>query len=194
MRGQRRRVRTTTADPRATPAPDWVERACAPAGIGGANRRWLAASSSLPTRAGWRSRAISPDGVSRRVVGWALADHRQTARVLAARQRALQRRRPAAGRSQHRARGGQSTALAFGQHLSAAGVVPSTGAVGDCYGNAVAASCFASRKVELVDRHDWPTRAAARVAIFAYIEVWYDRQRLHATLGYLSPAQFEARA
>jgi transposase InsO family protein len=68
-----------------------------------------------------------------------------------------------------------------------------TGSVGDCYDNAVAESFFASLKVELVDRYDWPTRAAARVAIFAYIEVWYNRQRLHSTLGYLSPVQFETR-
>jgi transposase InsO family protein len=84
--------------------------------------------------------------------------------------------------------------LAFAQHLRAGGLVPSTGSVGDCYDNAVAESFFASLKVELVDRHDWPTRAAARVAIFEYIEVWYNRQRLHSTLGSLSPVQFEARA
>jgi transposase InsO family protein len=79
-------------------------------------------------------------------------------------------------------------------HLLAAVLIPSTGAVGDCYGNAVAESFFATLKVELVDRHDWPTRAAARVSIFEYIEVWYHRQRLHSTQGYLSPVQFETRA
>ena len=71
---------------------------------------------------------------------------------------------------------------------------PSTGAVGDRDDNAVAEAFFASLKVELADRHDWPTRAAARVASCAYIEVWYHRQRLHATLGSLSPVQFETRA
>ena len=192
--GQRRRVRTTVADPHLAPAPDRAERAFAPAAIGGPNRLWLADSSSIATREGWLYLAIILDGFSRRVVGWAMADHLQTELVLAALRLALQRRRPADGLIHHRDRGCQYTSFAFGQHLRAAGLVPSTGAVGDCYDNAVAESFFASLKVELVDRHDWPTRAAARVAIFEYIEVWYNRQRLHSTLGYLSPLQFEARA
>jgi transposase InsO family protein len=138
--------------------------------------------------------AIIPDGSSRRVVGRAMADHLPTALVLAALRLALQRRRPAAGLVHRSDRGCRYTSQAFGQHLLAAGPVPSTGSVGDCDDDAVAASFFASREVELVDRHDWPTRAAERVAIFAYIEVWYNRQRLHSTLGYLSPVQFETRA
>jgi putative transposase len=194
VHGQRRRVRTTVADPRATPAPDRVERAFAPAAIGAPDRLWLADISYIPTREGWLYLAIVLDGFSRRVVGWAMADHLQTELVLAALRLALQRRRPAAGLIHHSDRGCQYTSLAFGQHLRAAGLVPSTGSVGDCYDNAVAESFFASLKVELVDRHDWPTRASARVAIFEYIEGWYNRQRLHSTLGYLSPAQFEARA
>jgi putative transposase len=194
VHGQRRRARTTVADPRATLPLDRVQRACAPARIGGPNRLWLADISHIPTREGRRYLAIILDGFSRRVVGWAMADHLPTALVLAALRLALQRRRPAAGLIHHSDRGCRYTAEAFGQHLRGAGLVPSTGSVGDCYDNAVAASFFASPKVELVDRHDWPTRAAARVAIFAYIEVWYDRQRLHSTLGYLSPVQFATRA
>ena len=123
-----------------------------------------------------------------------MADHLQTALILAALRLALQRRRPAAGLAHHSDRGCQYTSDAFGQHLLAAGLAPSTGSVGDCYDHAVAESFFASRKVDLVARHDWPTRAAARVASCAYIAVWYHRQRLHATLGYLSPVQFETRA
>jgi len=194
VRGQRRRVRTTVADPRATPAPDRVGRAFAPAAIGGTDRLWLADISYIPTREGWLYLAIILDGFSRRVVGWAMADHLRTDLVLAALHLALQRRRPAVGLIHHSDRGCQYTSLAFGQHLRASGLVPSTGSVGDCYDNAVAESFFASLKVELVDRHDWPTRAAARVAIFEYIEVWYNRQRLHSTLGYVSPVQFENRA
>jgi putative transposase len=194
VRGQRRRVRTTVADPRATPAADRVGRAFAPAAIGGTDRLWLADISYIPTREGWLYLAIILDGFSRRVVGWAMADHPRTELVLAALHLALQRRRPAAGLIHHSDRGCQYTSLAFGQHLRVSGLVPSTGSVGDCYDNAVAESFFASLKVELVDRHDWPTRAAARVAIFEYIEVWYNRQRLHSTLGYLSPVQFENRA
>jgi putative transposase len=194
VHGQRRRVRTTVADPRVTPAPDRVKRSCAPAAIGAPDRLWLADSSSIPTREGWRYLAIILDGFSRRVVGWAMADHRQTALVLAALRPALHRRRPAAGRIHHSDRGCRYTSLACGQHLLAAGLVPSTGSGGDCDDNAVAESFFASLKVALVDRHDWPSRAAARVAIVEYIEVWYHRQRLHSTLGYLSTAQFETRA
>ncbi len=171
VHGQRRRVRTTVADPRVTPAPDRVGRAFAPAAIGGPNRLWLADISYIPTRAGWLYLAIILDGFSRRVVGWAMADHLQSALVLAALRLALQRRRPTAGLIHHSDRGCQYTSLTFGQHLRAAGLVPSTGSVGDCYDNAVAESFFASLKVGLVDRHDWPTRAAARVAIFEYIEV-----------------------
>jgi len=193
VHGQRRRVRTTVADPRATPAPDRVGRAFAPAAVGGTDRLWLADISYIPTREGWLYLAIILDGFSRRVVGWAMADHLRTELVLAALHLALQRRRPAAGLIHHSDRGCQYTALAFGQHLRAAGLVPSTGSVGDCYDNAVAESFFASRKVALVDRHDWPSRAAARVAIFEYIEVWYNCQRRHSTLGYLSPMQFETR-
>jgi putative transposase len=194
VHGQRRRVRTTVADPHLAPAPDRVARACAPAAIGGPHRRWRAAISSIPTRAGWLSLAIIPDGCSRRVVGWAMADHLRTALVLAALRPALQRRRSTAGRIHHRDRGCQYTALAFGQHVRTAGLVPPTGAVGDGDDNAVAASFFAARKAEIADRHDRPTRAAAQLAIFAYIAVGYHRQRLHSTLGYLNPVQFEARA
>jgi len=107
-----------------------------------------------------------------------MADHLQTDLVRAALRLALQRRRPTAGLIHHRDRGCQYTSLAFGQHLRAADLVPSTGSVGDGHDNAVAESFCASRKVELVDRQDWPTRAAARVAIFAYSEVWYNRQRM----------------
>ena len=115
----RRRIRTTVADPRATPAPDRVGRAFAPTVIGGPDRRWLADISYIPTREGWLYLAIILDGFSRRVVGWAMADHLQTALVLAALRLALQRRRPAAGLIHYSDRGCQYTALAFGQHLRA---------------------------------------------------------------------------
>lgn len=188
VHGQRGRMRTTVADPGATPALDRVERAFAPAAIGGPDRLWLADISYIPTREVWLYLTIILDGFSRRVVGWATAEHLQTESVLAALRLSLQRPRPAAGHIHHRDRRCRYTSLAFGQQLRVAGLGPSTGAVGDCYDNAVAEAFFASLKVESVDRHDWSTHAAARVAIFARIEVWYKRQRLHSTLGYLSPA------
>ncbi len=124
-----------------------------------------------------------------------MADHLRTELVLDAVELALARRRPAkdAGLVHHSDHGCQYTSLAFGQRLQAAGIAASMGSVGDCYDNAVAESFFATLKGELLDRQVWPTRAAARAAIFEYIEVWYNRQRRHSTLGYLSPALFEAQ-
>jgi transposase InsO family protein len=90
--------------------------------------------------------------------------------------------------------GCQYTSLAFGRQLQAAGILPSTGSVGDAYDNAVVGSFFSSLKVELLARQAWPTRAAARRAIFEYIEIWFNRRRRHSTLGYLGPAAYEALA
>ena len=86
----------------------------------------------------------------------------------------------------------QYTALAFGQRLRDAGIAPSMGSVGDAYDNAVAESFFATLKGELLDREPWPTRGAARSAVFAYLEGWYNRHRRHSALGYASPTTFEA--
>ena len=174
--------------------PDRVDRAVASATIGAPDRDWLADSTSIPTPAGWCSLAIILDCFSRRAVGWALATHRQTGLVLAALRLALQGRWPAADLIHHRDRGCQYTSLAFGQQLRAGGLVASTGSVGDGHDHAVAESLFASLKGDLADRHQWPTRAAARAAIFESIEVWSNRQRRHFTLGYLSPMPFETRA
>jgi putative transposase len=194
LHGQRRRVRTTVADRTATPARDRVERAFRPAAIGAPNRVWLADITYVPTREGWLYLAVILDGFSRRVVGWAMADHLRAELVIDALRLAIQRRQPAAGLIHHSDQGAQYTSLAFGQRLQEAGIVPSTGSVGDCYDNAVVEAFFSSLKVELLDRHVWPTRAAARVAAFEYIEVWYNRQRLHSTLGYATPVEYEALA
>jgi putative transposase len=192
VHGQRRRVRTTVADPTMMPAPDRVERAFTPAAIGAPQRVWFADITYIPTGEGWLYLAVVLDGFSRRVVGWAMADHLRAELVIDAVTMATQRRPLGAGLIHHSDQGAQYTSLAFGQRLQAAGILPSMGAVGTCYDNAVVESFFASLKVERVDRDAWPTRAAARVAIFEYIEVWYNRQRLHSTLGYRTPVQFEA--
>lgn len=191
LHGQRRRVRTTVADRTATPAPDRVERTFAPAQIGAPNRLWLADISYVATLEGWLYLAVVLDGFSRKVVGWAMADHLRADVVIDALRLAMQRRQPAAGLIHHSDRGTQYTSVAFGQQLQAAGILPSTGSVGDCFDNAVVESFFASLKIELVDRQVWPTRNAARLAIFEYVEVWYNRQRRHSTLGYLTPTEFE---
>src|SRR5688572_20032645 len=122
-----------------------------------------------------------------------MADHLRTALVLAAVELALARRRPAnaAGPVRHSDRGCQYTSLAFSERLQAAGIVTSMGRVGDGYDNAVAERFVATLKRELLDRQAWPTRAAARSAIFEYLEAWYNRQRRHSALGYVSPAESE---
>jgi putative transposase len=187
--------RTTTPDRGATPAPDRVERAFAPEQIGAPDKVWVADITYVPTDEGWLYLATVLDAFSRRCIGWSMADHLRTELVLDAIELALARRRPAqdGGLVHHSDHGCQYTSLAFGQRLQAAGIGASMGSVGDCYDNAVAESFFATLKGELLDRQSWPTRAAARSAIFEYLEVWYNRQRRHSTLGYVSPATFEAR-
>ena len=86
----------------------------------------------------------------------------------------------------------QYTSLAFGQRLAQAGILPSMSRVANCWDNAVAESFFATLKGDLVDRQPWPTRAAARSAIFDYLEGFYNRRRRHSTLGYVSPVAYEA--
>jgi putative transposase len=194
VHGQRRRVRTTVADRTATPASDLVERAFAPAQIGASDRVWLADITYVATAEGWLYLAAILDGFSRRVVGWAMADHLRAELVIDALAMAIQRRQPAPGLIHHSDQGAQYTSVAFGQRLQEAGILPSTGSVGDCYDNAVVEAFFSSLKVERLDRQTWPTRAAAQLAIFEYIEIWYNRQRLHSTLGYVTPAAFETLA
>jgi putative transposase len=187
----RRRPRTTVADPAAAPAPNLVRRRFA---VLAPDRLWLADITYVPTEAGWLYLAAVLDAFSRRVVGWAMADHLRTELVLDALEVALRQRRPAAGLVHHSDRGCQYTSLAFGRRLAESGLVPSMSRTGDCYDNAVAESFFATLKRELVDRPDrapWPDRAAARQAIFEYVEVFYNRLRLHSSLGYMSPEQFE---
>jgi putative transposase len=188
-----RRPRTTTPDRQATPAPDRVERAFAPEQIGAPNKVWVADITYVATGQGWLYLATVLDAFSRHCVGWAMADHLRTELVLEAVELALARRRPpkGAGVVHHSDRGCQYTSLAFSQRLQDAGIVPSMGRVGDCYDHAVAERFFATLKGELLDRHVWPTRATARSAIFEYVEGWYNRQRRHSTLGYVSPVAFE---
>jgi putative transposase len=190
-----RRPRTPTPDRQATPAPDRVERCFAPEQIGAPNKLWVADITYVPTGEGWLYLATVLDAFSRRCVGWAMADHLRTELVLAAVELAIARRRPPqdAGLVHHSDHGCQYTSLAFSQRLQDTGIVTSMGSVGDCYDNAVAESFFATLKRELLDRQVWPKQAAARSAIFEYIEAWYNRQRRHSTLGYVSPAAFEAR-
>jgi putative transposase len=145
------------------------------------------------TNEGWLYLAAIVDCFSRRVVGWSMADHLRTELVADALDMAVSRRRPGEGLVHHSDAGTQYTSLAFGRRLRQAGIAPSMGTVGDALDNAVAESFFGTLKRELVHRHSFPTRASARTALFDYIEVFFNRQRRHSTIGQLAPAEFERR-
>jgi putative transposase len=187
---RRRAVRTTRRDAAAAPAPDLVGRCFAAAAP---DRLWTADITYLPTLAGFLYLAVVLDVFSRRVVGWAMAADLGARLVVDALEMALWTRRPAAGLVHHSDRGSQYSSLAFGRRCRAAGVVPSMGAVGDAYDNALTESFFATLECELIDRSRWRTHAEARTAVFGFVEAFYNRTRRHSALGYLSPAQFEAR-
>jgi putative transposase len=187
---RRRSARTTRRADGAEPADDLVQRSFAAAAP---DRLWLADITYLPTWSGFLYLAVVLDAYSRRVVGWAMADHLRAELVVDALEMALRRRRPAPGLVHHSDHGGQYTSLAFGRRCRAAGVVPSMGSVGDCYDNALAESFFATLECELVARSRWRTHAEARTAVFDYVEGFYNTHRRHSALGHLSPATYERR-
>ena len=188
-RGPRRFRRTTVADPVAAAAPDLVQRKFRPAAP---DRLWLADITYVRTWQGWLYLAVVLDAASRRVVGWALADHLRIELATDALRMALVARRPGPGLIHHSDRGCQYTAGAYAQLLAGHGIAQSLGRPGTCWDNAVPESFFATLKTELIYRQPWPTKQAARTAIFEFIEAFYNRRRRHSTLGYLSPAEFEA--
>ena len=186
----RRSKRTTLADPAVRPmAADLVQRAFTPAGA--LNRVWVGDITYLRTWEGWCYLATVLDLASRRVVGFAVADHMRTSLIAEALKMATMTRRPAPGLIFHSDRGSQYTSLAFTQQLSANGIVQSLSRRHQCWDNAVAESFFATLKTELIYRQAWPTRAAVRRAVFEFIEVFYNRRRRHSSLGYCSPADYE---
>ena len=179
--------RTTVRDPHARPAPDLVQRQFQ------ASRRdavWVADITYVPTATRVLYVAVVLDVWSRRVVGWAMAEHLRTELVLAALEMAVQQRRPTSV-IHHLDQGCQYTAIAFGARCREAGVRPSMGSVGDCFDNALCESFFATLECELLARHRWSDPAHARQAIFDFIEGWYNTRRRHSTLGQVSPAEFE---
>ena len=187
MRGKKKR--TTRRDPRAVPAPDLVNgnfAATAP------DRLWTADITYLPTDEGFLHLAFVLDVYSRRIVGWTMASHLRAELVVGALEMAVWRRKPAAGLVHHSDRGTQYTALSFGKRLEEAGIVPSMGRTGSALDNAVSESFVATLKCELVHLRRFPSREAARSAVFEYLEAFYNRRRLHSSLGYVSPESYEA--
>jgi transposase InsO family protein len=186
---RRRWICTTQRDERARPAPDLVQRqfhADQP------NRLWVADATYIPTLAGFLYLAVVLDVFSRRIVGWAMRHHLATELMLAALDMALLQRRPEAV-IHHSDQGCQYTSLAFGGRCRSMGVQPSMGTVGDCFDNAMAESFFATLECELLAQNHFQTREEAEHEVFTFIEGWYNTQRLHSSLGYLSPLEFEKR-
>ncbi len=183
----RRKFTTTVRGAGARPAPDLVERRfTAP----GPDRLWVADITYVPTWAGFLFLAVVLDAWSRRIIGWAMDTHLRTNLVLAALDMALTQRRPTEV-IHHSDQGCQYTSVAFGNRCRDAGVRLSMGSVGDAYDNAMCESFFATLECELLDRERFRTQGDARLAVFDFIEGWYNPRRRHSSLDYLSPMIFE---
>jgi putative transposase len=181
---------TTQADPSQRPAPNTLNRdftAERP------NQKWVTDITYLPTTAGWVYLAVVIDLWSRRVVGWAMSDSLATPLVSKALRHAIETRRPGRGQLLHHSdRGSQYTSDDYQKTLKTLGIECSMSRVGDCYDNAVAERFFWSLKHEWTKHETYADLDSARLSVFKYIDVFYNRQRLHQTLGYNTPEQFEA--
>jgi putative transposase len=189
---RRRRRGLTKRDADAVPNDDLVARKFSPAGP---NQLWVADITEHPTTEGRVYCAVVIDAWNRQVVGHSIADHLRAELVVDALEMACWRQRPQPGQTVHHSdHGCQYTSWAFGQRLRAAGLLGSMGTVGDALDNAVAESFFATLQTELLDRHDWTSRKQLAQAIFEWIEVFYNQQRRHSTLGMLTPTGYAQNA
>jgi transposase InsO family protein len=158
------------------------------------NQVWLADITCVPTKEGWLYLAVVLDLFTRKIVGWAMRDHMRAELTIAALTMAIQRQKPPPGLTHHSDRGRQYAAAGYRKVHDAAGMIQSMSRKGNCWDNAPMESCFGTLKTELVHRACNPTRDAARHDLFAYIEGYYNRQRLHSALGYITPEQAERQA
>jgi putative transposase len=191
----RRRLRPTTTDSK-HPHPvaeNVLARRFAVTKIEAANRVWAGDITYVPTREGWLYLAVIMDLASRRIVGWSMKATLDASLAIDALQMALVERRPGRGLLHHSDRGVQYAASEFQRLLLYKGIVASMSRKGNCYDNAVVESFFATMEWELIERSDWQTRNEARLAIFEYIECWYNQKRRHSSLGYLSPMEYEQK-
>jgi len=188
---RRRRFRATTDSKHSLPtAPNTLARSFeqeAP------NVAWVTDITYVATREGWLYLAVILDLFSRRVVGWAMSDRITRQLTLDALDMALKKRRPPRGLIHHSDRGSQYASHDYRRALAQRGIACSMSRKGNCWDNAVAESFFATLKTELVHHEDFVSRARARTAIFEYLECFYNRERLHSHLGYISPIDFELR-
>ena len=182
-------VRTTVQDREAAFAPDLVERNFQ---VSGSDQLWVSDITYVPTWAGFLYLAVVIDAFSRKVIGWAMETHLRTELVLAALNMAYAQRRPQSVVF-HSDRGTQFTSIAFGSRCKQMNVKPSMGSKGDAYDNAMAESFFATLECELLSRRCFKTQVEARMAIFEFIEGWYNPHRRHSALGQLSPVNYERR-
>jgi putative transposase len=185
----RRFVRSPIGEESAAVSTDLVDRKFK---ADGPDQLWVADITYIPTWAGFLYLAVVLDVWSRRIVGWAIESHLRTELVLAALNAALTQRRPRRV-VHHSDHGCQYTSYAFGKRCQEMNVMPSMGSVGDAYDNAMAESFFATLEKELLDRRRFRTQAEARMAVFEWLEGWYNPHRRHSSLGRISPINFERR-
>jgi putative transposase len=180
---------TTHRNPKRPPHPDLVRRDFHPLAP---NRLWVADITQHPTDEGWLYLATILDAFSRRVVGWAMGEHMHADLVVDALEMAVRTRNPEPGLIHHSDHGAQYTSILFTKRLEQSSITGSMGSVGDALDNAMAESFNATLQTELLDTQTaWRTRAELKSAIFQFIEVFYNRRRLHSALGFMSPAEFE---
>ncbi len=184
---RRKQTWTTRRNADSRPAPDLVERSFE---ADGPNKLWVADITYIATWAGFLYLAVVLDVWSRRVVGWSMADHLRTNLVMNAFNMGVEQRHPT-NVIHHSDQGCQYTSIAFGKRCQELGVRPSMGSVGDCFDNAMCESFFASLECELIDRYTFRTRREARIAVFRWIEAWYNPLRRHSGIGRMSPVNFE---
>jgi putative transposase len=189
-RCRRRFTKTTISDPEVA-AVDLIKRVFGP-GTVELDRVYVSDITYIWTWEGWLYLATVIDLASRRVVGWAMADHMR-AELVCDLGMAIETRGPAPGLIFHSDRGTQYTSTAFTDLLAGHEIIQSFSRPRQCRDNAVAECFFATLKLELIHRRSWATRAQARRAVFEFIEVFYNRRRLHSSLGYLTPADYECK-
>jgi putative transposase len=190
-RKRRRFVQTTDSRHNQPVASNLLERNFSP---GQPNSTWATDITYVGTRQGWLYLAVVLDLFSRKVVGWSMSEHIDRHLVLNALDMALKGRQPPRGLLHHSDRGSQYASTDYQQALAARGIQCSMSRKGNCWDNAVVESFFSSLKLELVYTTDFATHEQARLALFEYIEVFYNRQRRHSSLGYVSPVDFELAA
>ena len=187
--GRRGVPRTTVADPGAAPAPERLGRDFSPQAP---DRVWATDITYLRTAEGWCYLAAIIDCYSRMVVGWALDRHMRTELCLAALDDATRRRRPGPGLTHHSDRGCQYTSHDYQKALAAHDMVASMSRKANCWDNAVTETLWATIKRELTDDVEWSSKEELEAALFEYIEIYYNRTRLHSTLDYMTPAEYDS--